>query len=414
MTKLSKDDPNFLSQLARSESGRLLSILLNHTSDIQLAEDALQDAFIHAIKTWPENGPPQNPQAWLLTVARRRLIDRFRRDSHHNNEKTIQDIIDCLHTDNEEAEDDHPIPDERLKLIFTCCHPSIAQESQIALTLKTLCGLTAREIARAYLVSEVTMNQRLTRAKQKIKKAGITYEVPDTDCIAERLDAVLSVIYLVYNESYTAYEGQTLTRQDLADEAIRLAKILYQLLPHPEVAGLLCLIVLHNARRCARHSDEQGFIALENQDRTLWKQEEIAEARTLLLQVLAVNKPGSYQIQAAISALHAEAKNWEATDWPQIILLYDALYQLNPSPVIKLNQLVAVAHSGRYKEAIACLNRLEDELKNYQPFYAARAAIARQLHDMNLAIADYDKAISLSKNNAERDYLIKQKNLVKN
>lgn len=402
----------FLCRLVRSESGRLLSILLNHTNDIQLAEDVLQEALIQAMEIWPKEGQPNNPQAWLLTVARRKLIDRFRRNSHQNNDKTIQAIRDCLYEDNNETESDHPIPDERLKLIFTCCHPSLTKDAQVALTLKTLCGLTSREIARAYLVSEVAMNQRLTRAKQKIKKAGIAYQIPDTDQLPDRLPAVLSVIYLIFNESYTAFEGQSLSRQDLADEAIRLAKVVYQLLPHPEVAGLWCLMVLHNARRHARTNSSHQLIPLEEQNRQLWVHEEIKDARSQLLKVLASNQPGSYQIQAAISALHAEAKNWEDTDWAQIIYLYDALYQLNPSPVVKLNQQVAIAHSGRYREAMEYLKTLEKDLEHYQPFYAARAAIAAALNNVDLAITDYDKAIGLSQNNAQRDFLISRKNLL--
>jgi len=403
------DDTHFLTHIAHKESGKLLSVLLNHSNDIQLAEDALQDAFIEAMETWPQKGQPRNPQGWLLTVARRRLIDKFRRDSLHNNEHTIQQIMDCLHHTDEIAEADQAIPDERLKLIFTCCHPALSQDAQVALTLRTLCGLSAREIARAYLVSEVTINQRLTRAKQKIKKAGIAYDIPDTDQLNERLPSVLSVIYLIYNESYTAFEGQTLTRQDLANEAIRLVRILYRLLPRPDVAGLLCLILLHNARRAARHNQTQDFIPLEKQNRQLWNQEEITEARTLLLSMMAEGKPDAYQVQAAISALHTEAKNWASTDWLQIILLYDELYKLKPSPVVKLNQTVAIAHSGKQEEALDGLAQLEKALKDYQPFYAARADIANQLAKTELAISSYDKAIELSKNTIERDYLIAQK-----
>ncbi|MFT5598360.1 MAG: RNA polymerase sigma-70 factor (ECF subfamily) [Gammaproteobacteria bacterium] len=399
----------YITKIVRTESGKLLSILLNHTRDIQLAEDALQDAFIQAMATWPEQGQPNNPQGWLLTVARRHLIDRFRRDSRHNHEKNILSIIDCLHSSDETTEADHPIPDERLKLIFTCCHPSLSEQAQTALTLKTLCGLSAREIARAYLVSEVTMNQRLTRAKQKIKKAGIAYKVPETDNLEERLPSVLSVIYLIFNESYTAFEGKTLTRQDLANEAIRLAKVLYRLLPRPDIAGLLCLVLLHNSRRAARSNQALTFITLEKQDRSLWDQTEIEEARTLLLRVMSEGKPDQYQIQAAISALHAQAQDWVTTDWTQIILLYDELYKLNPSPVVKLNQSVALANSGNKELALVQINKLEEALKDYQPFYAARADLARQLSKIDLAIQSYQKAISMSKNAIERDYLMAQK-----
>jgi RNA polymerase sigma-70 factor (ECF subfamily) len=316
-----------------------------------------------------------------------------------------------LHSSDETTEAEHPIPDERLKLIFTCCHPSLSEQAQTALTLKTLCGLSAREIARAYLVSEVTMNQRLTRAKQKIKKAGIAYKVPETDNLEERLPSVLSVIYLIFNESYTAFEGKTLTRQDLANEAIRLAKVLYRLLPRPDIAGLLCLVLLHTSR-IAGSNQALTFITLEKQDRSLWDQTEIEEARTLLLRVMSEGKPDQYQIQAAISALHAQAQDWVATDWTQIILLYDELYKLNPSPVVKLNQSVALANSGNKELALVQLNKLEEALKDYQPFYAARADLARQLSKIELAIQSYQKAISMSKNAIERDYLIAQKSFL--
>lgn len=436
----------------RTDYGRLLSVLMTHANDIQLAEDVLQEAFIQAMEAWPDaskpdektsaastslsvptsqskpqsESKPNNMCAWLLTVARRRLIDRFRRQSFlhdklHVNEGAIQAITESLHPHRDaingysdsgygdEHESDQPIPDERLKLIFTCCHPALSKEARVALTLKTLCGLSAREIARAYLVSETTMNQRLTRAKRKIKRAGIAYAVPDSTVLHERLPSVLSVIYLIYNESYSAFEGQTLTRKDLAREAIRLAYILRSLLPRPEVSGLLALVLFHDARREARSRPSQPFIPLEEQDRSLWDQPAITEARTILLTAMAEGKPDTYQIQAAISALHSQAARWEDTDWKQIELLYGVLYQIEPSPVVRLNQAVAIAHAGRLNHALHLLHQLEQDLPHYQPFYAARAHVAQQLSEHGVAVADYDKAIKLSKNFIERDYLILQK-----
>ncbi len=399
----------------RSQYGRLLSSLMTHANDIQLAEDALQEAFIQAMETWSDKNQPDNKRAWLLTVARRRLIDRFRRDSFlhdklHNNEATIQAITDCLHQDADvDVESDHPIPDERLKLIFTCCHPALSQEARIALTLKTLCGLSAKEIARAFLVSETTMNQRLTRAKRKIKQAGIAYTIPGKAALPERLPSVLSVIYLIYNESYSAFEGQTLTRNDLAREAIRLAYILRHLLPRPDVSGLLALLLFHDSRREARSSHRQPFIPLQEQDRSCWDQELIVKARKILVAALAQGEPDTYQIQAAISALHSEAPCWEETDWQQIELLYGVLYQIEPSPVVLLNKSVAVAHSGRTQEAFTTIASLQEQLQEYQPYYVARAHVATQLGDNDLAIQDYEKAIGLSKNLIERDYLTSQR-----
>ena len=269
----------------------------------------------------------------------------------------MSDIADSLQPEQLESEAAQPIPDERLKLIFTCCHPALNQQSQVALTLKTLCGLSAREIARAYLISEIAMNQRLVRAKQKIKKAGIPYRVPGKADLEERLDSVLATIYLIYNESYSAYEGQTLTREDLAEEAIRLAEILHKLLPTPEVAGLLALMLLHQARSPARCSTERAFIPLQEQDRGLWNQQKISAGRHVLLQALDQGKPGKYQLQASISALHSEAASWQETDWKQIFLLYLTLYEAEPTPVIMLNGIVALANSGRADEA---LHRLEN------------------------------------------------------
>lgn len=392
-------------RLFRAEYGSLVAALMVHAGDIQLAEDSLQEAFVRAMDVWPDKGLPANPAGWLLTVARRCLIDKFRAESRHNHEATIRAVHDALASE-ASAEAAQPIPDERLALIFTCCHPALSEAARVALTLKTLCGLTAREIARAFLVSESTMNQRLTRAKRKIRDAGIRYQTPEGEALGERLPSVLSVIYLIYNESYSAFEGQTLTRDDLANEALRLARLLYRLLPEPEVAGLLALILFHDARRAARTTEVLAYVPLEKQDRSLWNASAIAEARALLLQVMAKGRVGPYQIQAAISALHSQANSWQETDWLQIILLYDELYKRQPSPVVMLNKWTAVACSGSPECAYKELNALQDELADYQPFFAARADIARQLGLLDQAMLDYQQAIKLTNNGAERDFLL--------
>lgn len=397
-----------LARLFRAGSGKLMAALITQCRDLQLAEDALQDAFVQASEAWPNNQRPDNPEAWLFTTAKRRLIDKLRQSSRQSDIKILAEINDSLSPESREVEADQPIPDERLKLIFTCCHPALNEQARVALTLKTLCGLSAREIARAYLMSETTMNQRLVRAKQKIRKTGIAYKIPEGDALSERLDSVLAVIYLIYNESYSAFEGQTLTREDLAEEAIRLVRVLYALLPEPEVAGLLALMLLHQARNPARSDHEHQFIPLELQDRSKWDRTKISEGRTLLLATLGLGKPDKYQLQASISALHTEAETWEATDWKQILLLYLTLYEKEPSPVVKLNGLVALAQSGNVEEALRQLEPLADELENYQPFYAAKADMESRLGFSDLAVQSYEKAVALSNNEAEKNFLAKQ------
>jgi RNA polymerase sigma-70 factor (ECF subfamily) len=405
---LSTSVQNDLARLFRAKSGRILAALIAQCQDLQLAEDSLQDALVQASESWQIKPPPNNPEAWLLTVAKRRMIDRLRQSSRHTSETVLTTIVESLQIEQLNAESSLPIPDERLKLIFTCCHPALNQQARIALTLKTLCGLSAREIARAYLVSESTMNQRLVRAKQKINKAGITYAVPQGAALTERLDSVLSVIYLIYNESYSAFEGQTLTRDDLANEAIRLARIVRRLLPCPECSGLLALMLLHHSRSPARSDQTHSFIPLEHQDRLLWNHQQASEGRSILLAALADGQPEKYQLQAAISALHSEARHWRHTDWEQILLLYLTLYEKEPSPVIRLNALVALAQSGKEKEALTQLNSLSTELANYQPFYAAAAYMQTKLNLISLAEKSYRKAVSLTQNGAEKEFLIRQ------
>lgn len=380
-----------------------------HTRDISVAEDAIQEAFLQATERWPIAGLPRNPGAWLFTVARRRLFDLLRKNAVRHRPGNDEAIYASLHDQNALSEEEFAIPEERLRLIFTCCHPALSEDARVALTLKTLCGLGVKEIARAYFSSTAAIEQRLTRAKQKIKKAGIAYEVPEGEALLGRLPSVLSVIYLIYNESYSAYQGQTLTRDDFALEAIRLARVLYELLPHSNVGGLLSLLLLHDSRRGARVSGDQCFVPLREQDRRLWNRDLIAEGTLILNRAIAEGAPDAYKIQAAISALHCEAGCWEETHWAQIELLYGSLYKLEPSPVVLLNQAVVVANSGRAALAFECLRDLSSPLESYQPFYAARADIARTLGLHSQASADYLRSIKLTKNSVEIAYLEKQR-----
>lgn len=393
-----------LARIFRKESGRVMAALIAQLHDFDLAEEAFQDAIAEALRVWPTKGNPDNGAAWLLTVARRRALDRLRRSAVRNSE-TAQASILQLAEDIEMAETNFTIPDERLRLIFTCCHPSLSNDAQVALTLCTLCGLTAREIARAFLTSETTMNQRITRAKSKIRHAGIPYIIPEKSDIVERLSPVLSVIYLIYNESYTAFEGEDLTRADLAAEAIRLAEILYRLLPYPEVAGLLALMSLHNARRSARTGGDGNLVSLQNQNRALWDKVVIASGKKLLLHALSEKRPGPYQVQAAISAIHSEALNWEETDWQQISGLYTALYDMEPSPVVALNRAAAMANAGEINQALMAAQELAEVLANYQPFYATRADLYSRTDRPEAARTDYQTAIDLSNNASEKAFL---------
>lgn len=391
-----------LAKVFRAESGRIIAILVAECRDIQLAEDALQDACIQATQKWIDT-PPCNHVAWLLNVARRRMIDRLRTSSRQRD-------LAALNTNSNvktqtELESDQEIPDERLRLIFTCCHPALKQNAQVALTLKTVCGLSTLEIARAYLSSETSMQQRLVRAKKKIRSAGIAYKVPEGSDLNARLESVLATIYLIFNESYSAYSGQSLTREDLGNEAIRLAEILFKLLPEPEVGGLLALMLLHQSRHRARSSEHDEFIPLQYQNRSIWDQEKISNGRRLLLGCLSQNRAGKYQLQAAISALHAEAKTWEQTDWAQIQLLYGELYEQLPTPIVKLNGLLALAHRGEVMNAMEHLTVIETELENYQPFYAAKADLHAKLNQISEAKECYRQAIEMNNNEGEKAFL---------
>ena len=389
-----------LARIYQKNAGRVLAALIHQLRDFDLAEDALQDAMIEAARVWPQKGLPDNSAGWLLIVARRRAIDRLRKSKRVDSSAT-RDTILLLAKDDTLPEQNHIIPDERLRLIFTCCHPALSQPAQVALTLRSMCGLPAADIARAFLTTKPTMQQRLSRAKSKIRDAGIPYRVPEKADILMRLQPVLSVIYLIYNAGYAPDNTQ------LTTEAIRLATILYRLLPHPETAGLFALLTLHHARNPARFRG--GIqISLEHQNRDLWDQLAIKHGKNLLLKALNKTQPGPYQIQAAISAVHCDAKNWQATDWPQIVGLYNALNTLTPSPVIQLNRAVAMANAGDLMDALSELEALKSELNNYQPFYAARAELRNRSGQTAKAKQDYQTAIRFSQNTAEQQFL-KQK-----
>jgi RNA polymerase sigma-70 factor (ECF subfamily) len=399
-------------RLFREEQGRAVATLIRVLGDFDLAEEAVQDAFIAAIETWPARGVPDNPGAWITTTARNRAIDRLRRRSR------LSEKIEMLGREATESalrsigpdadEDAMHIADDRLRLIFTCCHPALAMDARVALTLRTLGGLTTPEIARAFLLPEPTLAQRLVRAKRKIRAAGIPYRVPPPELLPERLDGVLHVLYLVFNEGYSASSGDSLVRRELSVEAIRLARVVDQLLPgEPEVLGLLSLMILHDARREARVGLGGALVLLEDQDRSRWDHERIAEGQALVRRALELGRPGPYQIQAAIAALHDEAVAAAATDWPQIVALYRGLRSMTPSPVVELNLAAAVAMADGPAVGLAMMDGIaaSGELDRYSYLHAARADLLRRLRRWSEAEVAYRRAIELTTNGAERVYL---------
>ena len=390
-----------------SDSRRVLATLIRLLGDFDAAEEALHDAFRAALEQWPRDGVPANPRAWLVSAGRFKAIDAMRRRARFD---ALGDDADVAVIDEAAWADQESVEDDQLRLIFTCCHPALAPDAQVALTLREVCGLTTEEIARAFLTPAPTLAQRIVRAKAKIRDARIPYQVPSPAELPERLDAVLRVIYLVFNEGYAASFGASLTRHDVSAEAIRLGRLLVELLPEPEALGLLALMLLHESRRTARTSSSGELVLLEDQDRSLWNRDQIEEGVRLVERALGSRRFGPYTIQAAISAVHAEAPTPAATDWAEIVGLYDALLQLDPSPVIELNRAVAVAMRDGPEAGLVLIDAILDrgDLLEYRLAHAARAELCRRLGRTREAKASFERALALSRQEPERRFLEKR------
>jgi RNA polymerase sigma-70 factor (ECF subfamily) len=393
--------------LYRAESRRVLATLIRLLGDFDLAEEALHDAFATAVERWPVEGTPRNPRAWLVSTGRFKSIDRLRRRAKFD--EHLVEVADRLAgTVTPEPDlDDEQVEDDRLRLIFTCCHPALAGDAQIALTLREVCGLTTEEIARAFLTPAPTIAQRIVRAKNKIRDANIPYQLPARADLPDRLDSVLHVVYLVFNEGYSASSGASLTRHDLSAEAIRLGRLVVELLPEPEALALLALMLLHDARRSARVSVDGDLLLLDEQDRGQWNREQIDEGRRLVEQALAASVPGRYAVQAAIAAIHAESPNAESTDWREIVGLYDILLRIEPTPVVELNRAVAVAMADGPEAGLALIDAIlaRGDLADYYLAHSARADLCRRLGRKAEAISAYERALSLTKQEPERRFL---------
>jgi len=399
-------------EVYHSESRQVLATLIRLLGDFDAAEEAMHDAFAVAVEQWVRKGVPANPRAWLVSTGRFKAIDGMRRRARFDaslvelakqleSQSSISDIEEC---------EDESVEDDRLRLIFTCCHPALSSEAQIAMTLREICGLTTEEIARAFLTKPSTVAQRIVRAKAKIREARIPYEVPSEKDLQDRLDAVLRVMYLVFNEGYSASSGESLTRHDLSSEAIRLGRLLIELLPEPEALGLLALMLLHDSRRKTRISPTGELVLLEDQDRSLWNREQITEGLSLMQQAFSRGVVGSYTLQAAIAAVHAQANSSDETDWTQIIELYDLLNQAESSPVIELNRAVAVAMRDGFLAGLALIDAIlaRGDLLNYYLAHAARADLCRRLKRTAEARVAYERALSLTKQDPERQFLYRR------
>jgi RNA polymerase sigma-70 factor (ECF subfamily) len=406
---MSADAAAAVEAVYRSDWGRIIAALITLVGDFDLAEESAQEAFTAAVDQWRVSGVPEFPRAWIIQTARHKAIDRIRRNLKFEEKLESYAVSGLVRTIEEPDYDSAEIPDDRLRLIFTCCHPALAPDAQVALTLRTLCGLETDEIARAFLVPPATMAQRLVRAKRKIRDAGIPYIVPETTDMAARLDAVLTVIYLVFNEGYAATRGGPLVRTDLCAEAIRLGRLLRSLLgpqPPPELTALVALMLLHDARRDARINQAGDLIVLEEQDRSRWHQAQIAEALPMVSEALR-NSLSTYALQAAIAAVHCQAARAEDTDWPRIVGLYDLLEQAQPSPIVSLNRAVAVAMVEGPQTGLALVDAIaaSNDLDNYHLLHAVRADLLRRLGSQAEAAKSYERALALVTNDSERRFL---------
>jgi len=402
-----KDVREVVDAVYRSESRQVLATLIRLLGDFETAEEALHDAFAVAVEHWARDGVPANPRAWLVSTGRFKAIDGMRRRARFD--ASLTELAKQLESSTSDAEewDEESVGDDRLRLIFTCCHPALAPEAQVTMTLREVCGLTTEEIARPFLTKPATVAQRIVRAKAKIRDARIPYQVPSEADLADRLDAVLRVVYLVFNEGYSASSGGSLTRHDLSAEAIRLGRLLIELLPEPEVMGLLALMLLHDSRRATRMSPTGDLILLENQDRTLWNRGQITEGVSLVARALSLGQVGPYTIQAAIAAAHAQAPSSATTDWAQIVALYDLLMRAEPSPVVELNRAVAVAMRDSPLAGLTLIDTIlaRGDLGNYHLAHAARADLCRRLDRTAEARASYERALGLTQQEPERRFL---------